>query len=163
MEEFVEIATNFAGREVTGGNVEAIVAGGHGPKQSALNALGSLKIALRASFVFGNLLVEAGIFEGNGEIGGEDGKRLNVLLGEIVELRALEVEHADDLALMQHGNREFRARLRVHKEVALVHGDIGNEYGFTQGCGRTDNAFAGGDAQLSLDALAVLDVETMTK
>src|SRR4029077_17898743 len=101
-------------------------------------------------------------FEGNGEIGGEDGKRLNVLLGEIVELRALEVEDADDFALMQHGNREFRARLRIHKEEALVHGDAGNEHGFTQRCGSADNAFAGGDAQLSLDALDLLDVETMT-
>src|SRR5208283_760757 len=162
-QEFVEVAANFACREVTSGNVKAVIAGGHGTKQRALDALGGLEVALEAGFVFGNLLVEACVFQRDGEIRGEDGKGLNVFLGKVVELRTFQIEDADDFALVQHGNRELRAGLGIHEEVAFVGGDVGNEHRFTQGCGSANDAFAGGDPQLSLDPLAVLDVEPVAK
>ena len=86
-----------------------------------------------------------------------------MLLGEVVELRAFQIEDADNFALVQHGDGKLGARLWIHQQVAVVNGDIGNEDGFTQGCGSANDAFAGSNAQLSLNALAVLDVEAVTK
>ena len=162
-QKFVEIAANFARGEIAGGHIDAKILGGNGAQESALNALGGLEIALEASFISRDLFVEAGVFERYGKIGGENGERLHVLVGEVIELRTLEVENADDAVLVHHRNGEFGARFGIHQEIAGIGGDIGNEHRFTKSGGGADDAFAGSDAKLSLDALTVFDVDAMTE
>src|SRR5260370_6983392 len=80
-----------------------------------------------------------------------------------MQLWAFEIENADHLALEDHWDGEFRTSFRIHHEVARIGGDIGNENRFAQGGGCPDDTFRGGDTQLSLNALAVLDVHPMAK
>src|SRR5258708_20747141 len=80
-----------------------------------------------------------------------------------MQLWAFEIENADHLALEDHRDGEFRTSFRIHHEVARIGGDIGNENRFAQGGGCADDTFRGGDTQLSLNALAVLDVQPMAK
>src|SRR3981189_3852037 len=80
-----------------------------------------------------------------------------------MQLWAFEIENADHLALEDHRDGEFRTSFRIHHEVARIGGDIGNKNRLAQGGGCADDTFRGGDTQLSLNALAVLDVQPMAK
>ena len=137
--------------------------GGNGTQQGALHALRGLQLALHAGFVARNLFVEARIFERHSQLRGQDGERLHMVLGEIVQLRAFEIEHADDAALVNHGNGQFRARLRIEHDVARLLGHVGNAHGLAGSGGGADDAFGGGDAQLALHALAILHRQTLEK
>src|SRR2546427_2284882 len=162
-QEVVEVAADFARGEVASGDVEAIVVGRNRPQQGGLDALGGLQVALHAGLVAGHVLVEAGVFERNGQVRGENGKGLDVLLGEVVELRALQVQDADDAALVHHGNGELGTRLGVDLDVARVCGHIGHQHGLAQGGRCADDALGGGDAQLALNLLAVFEVNAMAE
>src|ERR1700751_901 len=86
-----------------------------------------------------------------------------MLFAKRVELRAFQIEDTDDFALVLHGEREFRARFRIHHQIARIDRNIRNEHRLAQGCGGADDAFASGHAKFSLRALAMLYVETMAK
>ena len=111
----------------------------------------------------GDLFVETGVFEKDGKIGGENGERLHVLVGEVIELRTFEIENADDAVLVHHRDGELGAGFGIHHEIAGIGGDIGNDDRFTKSGGGADDAFAGSDAKFALDALAVFDIDAMTE
>ena len=81
-----------------------------------------------------------------------------MILGEIIQLRAFQIQHADHFSFVHHGNRQFRTRLRVNHQVARIDGHVPNDDRLLQrGC-RPNDAFARVRAQLSLHAVAMLHV-----
>ena len=97
--EIVQVAAYFARRDDARGQIHAKIVRRHGPQQSALHALRGLQLALHAGFIARHLFVEARVFQRNRQLRRQDRKRLDVVFGEIVQLRALEIEHADDAPL----------------------------------------------------------------
>ena len=162
-EEVVEIAADLAGRDVASGDVEAIVFRGRGTEESALDAFGGLEIAFHAGFAVSDLLIQAGIFDRHREICREDGESLDMILGEIVKLRALKIEYANNLSLVNHRDGELGASFGIHHEVARIRSYIGDDDGLAKRGSGTDDAFRGGDAELPLNALAVFYVDAMTE
>ena len=89
------------------GDVDAIVLCRHGSQQRALTSLCRLQVALEPRFFFRKLFVQPRVLQRNGEIRRKDRKSLDVILGEIIRRWALEIQNANDLALVHHGNRQF--------------------------------------------------------
>ena len=123
-QKLVEVPTNFPRGKVAGGHLQSIIFGRHRPEQSALNPFCRLQIALQPGLVARQLLIQPSIFKGNSKICRQDRKRLHVILCEIIRLRAFQIEHADDFPFVHHGNRQLRACLRVHHQVARIYGHI---------------------------------------
>ena len=162
-QEIVKIAADFAGGKDSRGEVHAEILGGNGPQQGALHDLGGVQFALHAGFVARDFLVEAGVFDGDSQLRGEDGERLHMIFGEIVQLRAFQIDHAHDCAFVDHGNGQLRARFGIDHAVARLLRDVRNANRQCAGGGHADDAFAKADGQLALGALAVLDRQTLLK
>ena len=86
-----------------------------------------MQIALETSFITRNLFIESRILERNRQIRSQNGKRLNVRRGEVIELRTFQIEDADDSSLVQHGDCEFGPGFRINHEIAWIDGYIRNE------------------------------------
>src|SRR5258708_25884139 len=86
-----------------------------------------------------------------------------MFFAEGVELRALQINHADNFAVVKHGNGQLGAGFRINHEVARINGDIRSEHRFTQSCRCADDAFAGGNAKFALNALAMFDVQAVAE
>ena len=127
-QKLIEIAADFARREIPGGHIQPVVFRRHRTQKCALDSLGRLQVAFKPCFVPCQLLVKPRVLQRDGEIGGQDGKRLHVVIREVVQLRTFQVQHADDLALVHHRNCQFRARLWIYHHVARIDGHIGNKY-----------------------------------
>ena len=80
-----------------------------------------------------------------------------MILGEVIQLRALQVEHADYFTLVNHRNRQFRARFWIHHQIPR---DPRSHPAASTGCfqrrRRAHNAFARRRAQFPLHPLAML-------
>ena len=50
---------------------------------------------------------------------------MHVVGGEVIQLRALEIHHADDARFVNHGDGKFRSRLRVDHAITRIEGDVG--------------------------------------
>ena len=77
----------------------------------------------------GQLFVQARVFERNRQMRRQNHQRLHMVFGEIIRLRALEIEHAHDAALVNHRNRQLGSRFRIHHDVARIEGDVRNANG----------------------------------
>ena len=64
---------------------------------------------------------------------------------------------------MHHGNRKFRAGLRIHHDVAGIYGDIRNQDRLFQRCSGAHDALGRGGAQSALHTLSVFHVHAMAK
>ena len=65
-------------------------------------------------------LVEARVLDGDGDLRAERGEHALVFFVEEAGARVLEVEHADDAALVEERDDELRAGLGIHGEVARI-------------------------------------------
>ncbi len=98
-EKIVQIAANFPRGKNSRGDVQAEIDARHGAQQGVLQALRGGELALHARFILGQLFVQARIFERNRQVRGQDHQRLLMIFGEIIHLRAFEIEDAHDAAL----------------------------------------------------------------
>ena len=86
-----------------------------------------------------------------------------MVLGEVIQLGALEIQHADHLSLVDHRDGEFGAGFGIGHQIARIGRHIGYQNRFTRRCRRPNDTFACCRAQFSLDSLAMLNIETMAK
>ncbi len=70
---------------------------------------------LQLGFLAADGLVEAGVFDGDGDLRGERGEHALVLFIEEVGARVFEVENADDAALVEERHDQLGARLGIHR------------------------------------------------
>ena len=107
VEEVVEVAADGAGGGEAGGDCGAGGAGRVRGEEAQLDLAGHGEVALHALFFFVDALVEAGVGDGDGDLGAEGGEGALMLFGVVVEAGVFEVEHADDAALVKQGDAEF--------------------------------------------------------
>ena len=86
-----------------------------------------------------------------------------MVVGEIVQLGTLEIEHTDHPAFVNHGDSQLGARLGVHRQIARIAGHVGNQYWLFESCRRANDAFAGRCTQFSLHTMPVLHVDAVPK
>ena len=125
--------------------------GGH---ESELDLASHLEVALHALLLLVDALIEAGVGDADGDLRGEGTEGALVVLVVVVDAGVLEVEDADDFALVDEGDGKLGADLGVGFDVAGVFADVGGEDGLAQLGGGADEAFAEGDGALAGDALA---------
>ena len=89
-------------------------------QQAKLEFAGKGEFALQTLLLAGDLLVEASIFDGDGELRGERGQGALVVLGEIITASVLEIEHADYVSLIDERNGEFGVRVGIALDVDLA-------------------------------------------
>ena len=106
-------------------------------------------------------LVEAGVGDGDGDLRGEGGEGALVILVVVVDAGVLEIDDADDIALVDEGHGELGAGFRVFGDVAGVFADVRDEDGAALGGGGADEALAERDVALAGDALAVAGAEAV--
>ena len=68
-----------------------------------------------------------------------------MIFGEIAAPRMLQIEDADYSFLVDQRNRQFRARLRIHRDVAVTLGNIRHQDRFLGLRGKSHHAAAHGD------------------
>src|SRR5260370_40757460 len=107
--KIVEIAAQFAGGTIAGGQSESGNFASSARKQLALNLTRGGQLVVKTALALTGFFVEARVFEGDGHIGGERGEHAFVLGGERVGLRAFQVQNADQPVLHQKWNDQFRA------------------------------------------------------
>ena len=122
-----------------------------------------MELAVHAGFVPRHLLIEPRVFQRNRQLCRQNRQRLDVLLGEVVQLGALQVEHAHHAILVDHRNGELRARFRIHHDVARVRGDVRHQHRLAQSRRSAHDALARGAAQPTLNSLTVFHVEAVAK
>ncbi len=79
-----------------------------------------MQVAFETGFISGQLFIQPRIFQRDRQVGGEDRKRLYVILGKIIELRTLQIQHPDHNAFVNHRNRQFRTRFGIDHQVAGI-------------------------------------------
>src|SRR5262249_51859864 len=94
--EVVKVSAEFTGGSVAGSEVDARDFAGAGGKQLTLDFAGSVQVAEQPLLVFARLLIEAAVFEVDGDVGAEGSEQALVLGGKRVSLGACEVENADE-------------------------------------------------------------------
>ena len=114
---------------------------GTGRSKRVLQALRGGELALHARFVLRQLLVQPRVFERYRQMRRQNHERLHVVFGEIIHLRAFEVEHAHNAALVNHRNRQLGPRLRIHHDVARIERHVRNANRLCRGDRRPDNSF----------------------
>ena len=87
---------------------------------------GHREIALKLLLMAEDLLVEAGIFDGDGDLCGEGGEGAFMALVEVVGLDVFQIEDADDAVFVEERDDHFRTRFSIDHEVAGVFGDVGD-------------------------------------
>src|SRR5262249_6946018 len=122
-----------------------------------------LQVAFKTGFIARNLLVKTGILQRDREVSCKNQERLHMVFAKGVKLWTLQVQDANNFAFVNHRNRELRARFRIDHQVSWIRRDIGSEHRLAQRCRGADDAFAGGNPQFSLHALAVLDVQPVAE
>ena len=126
-----------------------------------MNPLRRLHFAVESRFVLRHLLIQPRVFQRHRKIGRQDRQRLHVVGVEIIELRAFQIEHANHLALVHHGNRQLRPRLRIYHQVALILGYIGHQHGLPQRRRRAHKSFGRRHAHFALHSLPVLHIHSV--
>ncbi len=122
-----------------------------------------MELAVHAGFVPRHLLIEPRVFQRNRQLCRQNRQRLDVLLGEVVQLGALQVEHAHHAILVDHRNGKFRTRFRIHHGVARVRSDVRHQHRLAQSRRSTHDALARGASQPALNSLTVFHVEALPK
>jgi len=161
VEEVVDVAADGAGGKEAGGDLGVGRLGWGGWKKSQLDLARHFEVALHALFLFVNALVEAGVGDGDGDLRGEGGEGALVVVVEVADAGVLEVDDADDVALVDEGDGQLGAGFGVFGDVAGIFADIRGENRGSLGGGGADEAMAGRDVALAGDALAVAGAEAM--
>src|SRR5581483_493448 len=94
-------------------------------QQPQLHLAGHCQITLQPLLLLGDTLVEAGIFDGNGNLRGQRSQGALMVFIEEVRTRVLNIENADDLALINKRHGHLGARLRIEHAVARIFANIG--------------------------------------
>ena len=108
-----------------------------------------------------DFLEQAGVFNGDGESAGKQGEDILLIGGEVVEVTALDVEHAGTFAAQHEGNGEFGADAIDGIDVAGIDGDIADANGMSGGRGGAGNSLPDGDAKIFCEAGGIADGETV--
>jgi len=95
-------------------------------EETELDLAGHGDVFFELGFLAANGLVEARVFDGDGNLAGEGGEDALVLVVEGVGAGVFEIENADDAALVEEWHDEFGACLGIHFEIAWVFGDVGD-------------------------------------
>ena len=144
VDEVVEVAADGACGQKANGHFGVGMGGCGGRQQAELDLAGHGDIALQLALLAADGLVEAGIFDGDGDLGGEGGEDAHLLFMEEGGAGVFQVENADDAALVKERNDQLRAGFRVHGEVARVFADVGNIDGAPLADRSADQAFIDG-------------------
>ena len=78
-------------------------------------------------------LEKARIFDGRGEAAGEQDENFLLLVREVIDLRALDIEHADDLVLKDQRHGQLGAHRIDGVDVARILAHVGNANRFARG------------------------------
>ena len=145
-EEVVEVAADGAGGQKADREFGVLVHGRRGRQQAKLDFAGHGDVALELLLLALDGLVEARVFDGDGDLRGHGGEGADVIFVEEGGARVLEIEDADDALLVEERNDEFGARFCVHGEIALILAHVGNVDGTPLAHGCADEAGGDGDA-----------------
>ena len=96
-------------------------------QQAELHLARHRQVALQPLLLFGDALVEPRIRDRDGHLRGQRGERGLVVLVVVVDARVFEVDHADDLALVDQRHGELGAHLGVGDDVARVLAHVGHQ------------------------------------
>ena len=102
-------------------------------------------VAFKLSFLAADGLVEAGVFNGDGDLRTEGRQHALVFFIEEGGAGMFEVEHADYAALVEERHNELRAGLGVHRQVARILVDFGHVDGSPLTHGRAHQAAVDGN------------------
>jgi hypothetical protein len=97
-----------------------------GRQQAELHLARHCDIALELALLAANGLVEPRIFNRNGNLRAQRSEHTLVLFIEEGWPRVLEIENADDARFIEQRHDQFRARLGIHGQVALVPAHVGD-------------------------------------
>ena len=145
-EEVVEIAADGARGKEADGEFGVLVDGRRGRQQAQLNFACHGDVAFELLFLALDGLVEARVFDGDGDLRGHRGERAHVVVVEECGARVLKIEHADHALFVEERNHELGARLCIHGQIALVLAHVGDVDGSPLAHGRADQAAGDGDA-----------------
>src|SRR5882762_9928229 len=93
----------------------------------------------------------------------QDHQRLDVVLGEIVRLRAFEIEHAHHASFVNQGDRQLGSRLLINHNITYVTSYVRDANGLAGGNRRANNAFIRRDSHFTQRALAVFYVQAVAE
>src|SRR5713226_893117 len=117
------------------------------------------KILVEAALSLPGLFVEAGVFKGDGYVGGERGEHAFVLGGERMRLRTFQIQDADQAILHQKRNDEFRANgdasLDFAGEEARIGERVGDAHGAAFGSGGAGESLMEGNAHARGNGVAI--------
>ena len=113
VEEVVEVAADGTGGVEADGDLRVGGVGGGGGHEAELHLAGHVEVALHALFFFVDALVETGVDDGDGDLGGEGGEGAEVVFVVVVDAGVFEVDDADDAALVDEGDGELGAGFGV--------------------------------------------------
>ena len=82
------------------------------------------EIALKALLLQSDALIEAGIFDRDGNLRGQCGHGAQMVFGEESPLGVLQIEHADNVPLIDERHNQFGARFGIELDVSRILGDV---------------------------------------
>src|SRR6266403_443159 len=128
-EEIVKITPQFVP-----GNIARAVR-----KEAALNLARHVEILLETKLRVARFLIEAGVFERDGDIGAQRGKHALVLQSEGVGLRAFKIENSDEPVAQQKRHDELGTHLNaaLAADVARIIRDVIDSQNTPLACGRS--------------------------
>ena len=130
VEKVEDVASDGAGGDEFGGDLGVFELRRARRHEAELNLTRHVEVALHALLFLVDALVEAGVGDADGDLRGESGEGSLVVLVVVVDASVLEVEDADDFALVDEGDGEFAAYLWVGFDVTWILADVGCEDGF---------------------------------
>jgi hypothetical protein len=98
-------------------------------QQRDLDPLGESQLLLNPFFVAPYLFVQPGVVDRDRGLTRQQRQQFFVLLGERVELGALQIEHTEAAILDEHRDHELGSRVVNEIDVARILGHVGDEHG----------------------------------
>ena len=134
-EEVEDVAAELPRRHIADGDVEPGHPRGRLRQQPPLDVAGHFHVHLQAALILADFFVQPGVLEGDGDVGGQGGEHLLVLLGESVVLGAFEIQHADEAVLDHQGHHQLGVDVDgvAAGDVARVEVDVGDAHRLAQG------------------------------
>ena len=127
VEKVVEVAADGARGQKAHGHLGVWHARAASVRQQAqLHLARHGDVALQLPLLARDRLVEARVLNGDGHLRGQRGQHALVLFVEEAGARVLQVEHADDAALVEERHDQLGAGLGIHGQVARVLAHVGN-------------------------------------
>src|SRR6266403_383955 len=138
-EEIVKITPQFVRGNICRGEVQTGNFARAVRKQAALNLARHVEILLETKLRVARFLIEAGVFERDGDIGAQRGKHALVLQSEGVGLRAFKIENSDEPVAQQKRHDELGTHLNaaLAADVARIIRDVIDSQNTPLACGRS--------------------------